>query len=189
MGRTVIQIKERYDHYKSICFSQKKATVDPVKFTKDKPSRPDALYHESPLIHSFLPVDILLLAEQRKMNNCSYKFQIRCKDFCEKPLFRFDSDGAAHQNNDQPLSQQQVTTPHFNSYDAEGKPVAYKTPELDIIDYSELKDMGRFFELFCQECDIVNDDQAIPGISSGDVRILEFDLHNEDLLSDVNFEV
>jgi hypothetical protein len=189
MAKRISQIKENYPHYKSLCFAQKTTTTDPVKFTRDKPSRPDTLYHESPLVHSSIPTDISLLAEQKKMNSCSYKFQIRCKDFCEQPLFRFDSDGAAHRNDELPLSKQQVTTPHFNSFDSEGRSIAYKTTELENVDYAALKDMIRFFQLFCQECFIVNEISELPGINSGDVRLLEFDLHNEDLLSDVNFEV
>lgn len=189
MGRQRKEIRDDFSKYQSLCYEKKLISRHPVTFSNDKPSRPDWLYNETVLKHSYRLDGINLISQQKKVNNCSYKFQIRCADFCVEPLFRFDSDGSAHQNKHLPLGQQQVLTPHFNCFNGDGIPIAYQTDEIKIEDYSELKDIAKYFGIFCKETYIVVDGETVPGIEGGDMRILDLDLHNEDLLSDINFEL
>jgi hypothetical protein len=189
MEKPRIEIRDDYAKYKSLCFDKKVTSVNPVKFTQEKPSRPDYLYHVSPLKHGYRLDLIALMAEQKKLNTSSYKFQIRCEAFCKSPLFRFDSDGSAHQNKNTPLGQQQILTPHFNEYDSEGNGHAYQTDEIIDVSCDDLKDMNRFFGIFCNECNISLDDDSQPVIIPGDSSLLNFDMDNADPLIDINFTV
>jgi hypothetical protein len=187
--RGIPEIKNNFTKYKSISYGKKITKINPITFNDNKPSRPDFLYHKSILVHTFNIDNVQLLAEQRKFNDCSYKFQIRCESFCVKPLFRFDSDGSTHQNRSLPLKVQQIPTPHFNYFNEDGKSVAFIPEEIKDVTYSDLRDMQKYFELFCKESYIVLDNNSFPTIIKGDQRELNLDLHNEDFLSDVNFEI
>lgn len=91
------------------------------------------------LVHK-LPVKQLTVAGYRSelhtevglKQDGNFKFILFARRFTSTPLANFDSKGISHRNNQEnvPLAEQQVTTPHFNRYDEQGRRVAYKTEAL-----------------------------------------------------------
>ena len=69
---------------------------------------------------------------QQKVSRQKFVPTLICKHLTSAPFFRFDSDGPAHRNisDEIPLSEQKVTTPHFNTFDKTGLSIAYKTETL-----------------------------------------------------------
>lgn len=187
MEKPVIAIAEEFDKYTSLVFHDKVTFDKVIRFSRDKPSRKDTLYYEKHIEHRTLSDEMQLLAEQKRLDHNFYKFQLRCPAFCEKPIFRFDSDGSAHQNKGALLKEQQVPTPHFNKYDEKGRGTAYQTEKLKGVKYEDLQRIGEFFTLFCDECSLRFIDGSYPSIESGDTRILQLPVQSDDLLAGIKF--
>ncbi|MEP7375887.1 MAG: hypothetical protein ABI675_21000 [Chitinophagaceae bacterium] len=183
------QIKKEPGKYNALTFQKKFTTVTSISYIIDKPSRKDWLYHTSPLNHYRLNEKIQLISEQKKINHRSYKYQVRCPEFCDKPLFRFDSDGATHKNKNKPLGKQAVPPPHFNYYDDDGNSLAYQTEELKAATDGDLDDLSKFFNHFCYECWIVEPTSKPLTVVSGDSRKLYFKETNNDPLSNIKFDL
>lgn len=122
-------ISDTYSIYLSIIKSRKFCNENPIFFDGDKPTRKDFFYAKKEITKRSLPKTLSLIVEQRKLDTTSFKFNLRCVAYFDKPLIRFDSDGPAHQNLG-PLKKSSITTPHFNAFDKSGKEIAYHTKEL-----------------------------------------------------------
>lgn len=189
MRKSIPEIKENYKTF-SLLLNEKKITQNQIIFfDKEKPSRIDTLYHRSLLQHLLLNKQVELIAEQKKNNYSSYKFQLLCSEFCPEPFFRFDSDGSAHRNKDLPLKEQMVTTPHFNSFDENGRPIAYKIGELEEVETKDLEQIDNFFKLFCKECNLRHQDDIFPNIIPGKIDELDLGIQDEDVLANIKFDI
>lgn len=122
-------IADTYEVYRSIILSKKLCDENPIFFDGDKPTRRDFFFVKKELSKRFLPKTVSLTVEQRKLDTTSFKFNLRCITYFDKPLIRFDSDGPAHQNIG-PLKNSLIATPHFNEFDKSGRALAYHTKEL-----------------------------------------------------------
>ena len=95
-----------------------------------------------------------------------YGIMLRCKDLCNEPYLRFDSDGAAHVNCDEniPLLDRQILTPHFNTFDEQGREFAYHNSILkDSKEAEAIKDNVDFgINLFCNESNSFLANRDIP---------------------------
>src|SRR5690606_19554611 len=82
---------------------------------------------KSEVEHQICELDIEFIVEVQK-GTSKYGVKLHCKDFTKQPYFRFDSEGPAHRNYgiDIPLEEQSINTPHFNSFDLNGYPIAYQ---------------------------------------------------------------
>ncbi|OLY92467.1 hypothetical protein SAMN05444008_102420 [Cnuella takakiae] len=188
MQRPILAIAEDFSKYEMLVYDLKKIFQQTIRFSQDKPTRKkDMLWYENLLEHSSIKDQVFFMAEQKKVDQNFYKFQLRCPSYCEKPIFRFDSDGSAHQNKSEKLKLQSVPTPHFNKFNNKGESIAYQTPELENIDYSELQRIGDFFVLFCEQCHLRYIDGTFPFIESGDTRIFQLPVQADDLLEGIKF--
>lgn len=177
--------------YHSLVNGRKNTTEKVLAFNSKKSSRKDLLYLESPVNHVSMQDEIILMIETKINNPKSFKFQFRCSSLCEKPFFRFDSDGAAHKNYDPsiPLKLQMVTTPHFNAYDNDGRSIAYKTRTLlDENEAKALEDINLSFVHFCFESNTrypLDDFSEISPVPVGELGVIS---NNEDILSNIRFQ-
>lgn len=127
--KIVKHISQTYNIYRSIITSKKLCDENPIFFDGDKPSRKDFFYGKKELTKRSLPKTVSLIVEQRKLDTTSFKFNLKCAAYFDKPLIRFDSDGPAHQNVG-PLKNSSIATPHFNAFTKSGREIAYHTKEL-----------------------------------------------------------
>src|SRR5690606_11377651 len=111
-------------------------SVDKIVLTKtiqleSKKSNAKWLTGQSSIQHQTISDDIIFFVERSKRDS-KYGIKLRCPSLTNEPFFRFDSDGPAHRNDfpEIPLEEQSVTTPHFNSFREDGKPIAYKNETL-----------------------------------------------------------
>lgn len=132
MGKEIVPgIRDNYTFYESLVKDLKHLLNDPILLSKTG-RNVNFFETEESVKHSKLPNEIEFLVTVRKGNHKYFQFKLRCVDLCGQPFFRFDSDGETHRNYDEsiPLSEQQVTTPHFHHYNSKGVNIAFKTPEL-----------------------------------------------------------
>ena len=133
MGKRITpEIRDNYGLYTELLNIRKSIVEDVIDISLTKSSNRNYLINLSEIFHSTLTHEIALISEVKKIDYNSFKFQLRCKALSLIPFFRFDSDGATHRNYDEsiPLSQQSITTPHFNAFKSTGELIAYKTQEL-----------------------------------------------------------
>lgn len=154
MNRTNKEIKDQFDFFKEL------VTVDKIVLTKTirlepKKSNTNWLRGQSSIQHQTISDDIIFFVERSKRDS-KYGIKLRCSSLTSEPFFRFDSDGPAHRNDfiDIPLEEQSVTTPHFNSYKEDGKPIAYKNETLRNEKEAQIivEDINFGVSLFCMEC-------------------------------------
>ncbi|MVM36433.1 hypothetical protein GO730_00225 [Spirosoma sp. HMF3257] len=81
-------------------------------------------------------------------------------------LCRFDSDGHTHINKDEniPLAEQHVKTPHFHIWDESGKEIAYRTDSIDLHENAIFEDINQGFSLFCNEFSFNGVNEKLPPI-------------------------
>ncbi|MBA3647287.1 MAG: hypothetical protein H0W62_01860 [Chitinophagales bacterium] len=185
------------DYIKYLQFiEERKNSLDRTIVVCDKKnSRPDKLYKESKLIADWVSNDIDLMIECNAADGKAFKFQFRAKQFSDEPLFRLDSDGAAHRNSKFPLKIQQVTTPHFNKFNEHGRVIAYKTSQLK--NENEAKaiqnDINLGFAHFCYEGNIrykEDDLSEISLVGSSNQLDLDFkDSPERDFLENIHFNI
>lgn len=127
----VIEIKNNYGFYSSLCNEQKLADGSLIQIIKPGNNK-NILEVPITVWHSRFPNSIKLLVAVKKHNYKFFQLKLRCKDLCRQPFFRYDSDGDTHRNygEDIRLEDQQVTTPHFHYYNEQGVNIAYKTSAL-----------------------------------------------------------
>lgn len=94
-----------------------------------------------------------LKVRQGKSNLTDYGFQLMVDHF-DKPILRFDSDGATHYNSDDenlPLLQREIKTPHFHKFNKDGKEIAYRTDKLVDNEFAVQNNIQLGFTYFCDE--------------------------------------
>lgn len=182
------EIRDNYERYLSIIRKEKKLTEKTVQLDEDKKSRVDTKEKNVLAICSELDEEVTLTVQQKKILDTDFKFFLRCKQFCQKPLFRYDSSGPTHRNSSLllPIEEQQVPTPHFHKYQASGEEIAYKTDILqDKHQAKALEDISLCIHHFFNETNIIIDDFEL--ISSPG-RLPFKKEHTTDPLENVNFD-
>jgi hypothetical protein len=130
MNITNKDIRDQFDFFREL-ISVGKIVISKTIHLEPKKSNAKWLIGQSSVQHETINEEILFAVERSKRDS-KYGIKLRCPSLTDEPFFRFDSDGPAHRNDfpEIPLEEQLVTTPHFNSYKEDGKPIAYKSDEL-----------------------------------------------------------
>lgn len=130
MQRKNIEVKDDFEFFTELTYGEKLVAENPI-YLEQKVTHKDWLTKTTKVEHSTISKKLDLTIE-RKKSFYKYGIKLACKDFANEPFFRFDSDGPAHRNSssDIPLSEQKITTPHFNSFDDNGIAIAYKSEVL-----------------------------------------------------------
>lgn len=185
-----LDISNNFKKFQQLLSDRKHSIQKVVTLDTRKPNRNDINYSETTIKHTNIVDEISLIVEAKVTNHKDFKFKLRCKSLTEEPFFRYDSDGAAHQNKNSeiPLREQMVTTPHFNSFDSKGRSIAYKTDKLkDFKEAEALEDINLCFAHFCFESNLrypIDDfTEIIPTPSTE----FSFASSSEDLLSNLTF--
>jgi hypothetical protein len=189
MQRKNIEVKNDFEYYTELTHGEKSVKENPI-LLEQKVTHKDWLSKNSNVEHRNIGEKIDLTVE-RKKSFYKYGIKLTCKDFTKEPYFRFDSDGPAHRNksNDIPLSEQKITTPHFNCFDKEGTAIAYKTDTLKNEGDSKAIVENIEFGLshFFQEANINQDDEKVIPVIELKVPELFEDNTETDPLNGVNF--
>jgi hypothetical protein len=190
MGKDInTSIRDNYDFYQDLLSNRKsifKEVIEISEFGNNK----NTLQKKEPLTHVTLPNEIIFIVTVEVTNHKSFKFKIRCNDCCPEPFFRYDSDGITHRNNfdNIPLSEQQITTPHFHRFNEEGITFAYKSASLlKEEERKALEDINLCIAHFFNEGNIrLNDDEVCTvSINPQELPLVHENL--EDPLSKLSF--
>lgn len=153
MSRTNEDIKDQFDFFKELVAADKIILTRTIQLDSKK-SNAKWLIGQSSIQHQTINSDITFFVERSK-RDAKYGIKLRCPSLTGEPFFRFDSDGPAHRNDfpEIPLEEQSVTTPHFNSYKEDGKPIAYKNDTLKNEKEAQIiaEDVNFGVSLFCME--------------------------------------
>jgi hypothetical protein len=170
MGKSFTpQIRDNYSLYKDLLGNRKSTDERHIDISNVKSSNRHFLINDSVLLkHITLSEEIVFISEVKVRNYKDFKFKIRCVSLCKVPFFRYDSDGPTHQNRDEniPLKEQSITTPHFHNFNEKGIEIAYKTNQL-LNDASRmaLEDINLCAAHFCHEGNIRVDKNDFPTVS------------------------
>lgn len=131
MSKLNHEIKENFAFFQKLCIEEK-IINDETIILKEKANNKRWLQNISNCSVSFDVKDLQLIVEKQKEDK-KYHIKLKTSQLSKTPFFRFDSDGPAHRNNidDIPLSEQIVTTPHFNSFNSDGVGIAFKNKVLE----------------------------------------------------------
>jgi hypothetical protein len=182
------KIASNYKNYCTFIDEKKNISSSPIILAV-KPNNPKWLKGE---VTFHTQVDSRLIVQALENNLKYFGFQIIVNDFGESSCFRFDSDGPTHKNTlpSLPLSERQITTPHFHRVHETGHLIAFKTQKL--LDEKEKKalisDINLAIAHFSSESNIRYDDH-FPEVQSHQVS-LNLQIENEDdPLNGINFEM
>jgi hypothetical protein len=172
MGIVNKEIKDNYEFYQEL-LSQKKHLKQRVLLLEVKKNNINWMKSDCNVYHTTIEEDIFLMVESSKRVLTHYGFKLQCKSLCEEPFFRFDSDGPSHRNKKGGLNEQKISTPHFNSYDEKGYPVAYKTEVLKNNKNAEsiVGDINFGLSHFCQESNLSLEDDNFPEIKEHELTL------------------
>jgi len=170
MGKLIRpEIRDNYTFYSDLLSNRKSVNEKVIDISNAKPTNKNFLINDNVLLkHITLVNEIVFISEVKARNYKYFHFKIKCVSLSDVPFFRYDSDGAAHRNYDDniPLAQQQITTPHFHNFNIDGVSLAYKTKEL-LNDASRqaLEDISLCVAHFCHEGNIRLGKDDFPSIS------------------------
>ncbi len=186
----ITEIRDKYADYTTLLTGRKSVFEQVINITEKKGNNKNFLTNRDVNVkHSSLTDAITLIAEVRVDNYKYFNFKLRCRSLSEVPFFRFDSDGETHRNYDDsiPLSEQQITTPHFHRFNENGLLIAYKTDKLlNEQERIALEDISLCVIHFCHESNIRLNDDDFPGISIMP-GTFQFETENNDPNKGVNF--
>jgi hypothetical protein len=129
MSKLNLDVKDNYEYFQELSYEEKNLATNPIVL-EEKKNNKDWLKQSAKIDHSTINENITLIVE-KKQSLYKYGIKLHCPNFTEKPYFRFDSDGPAHRNKTElRLSEQIITTPHFNTFDKKGQEFAYKSKTL-----------------------------------------------------------
>ncbi len=180
MNKTNKDIRDQFNLFQEL-ISADKIIQTPTILLKPKQSNARWLTGQSSVVHKTINDNISFAVEKSKRDS-KYGLKLRCPSLTGEPFFRFDSDGPAHRNNypNIPLEEQLVTTPHFNSYKEDGKPIAYKNDALKITKNAEIiaKDINFGVSLFCMESKSMLSNGHFPNVIEQVPEIIFTDFQN-----------
>lgn len=187
MGKRNLVVKEDYEYFHDLCFGEKICNSETIVLDV-KDNNKDWLVGNDELEHVSTCNKIKLIVE-RKLSLFKYGIKLHRPEFIEKPYFRFDSDGPAHRNISEALTDQMVTTPHFNTFNEEGEEYAYKSEILkkDKESNAIMNDLSFGIAHFFQEANIkTNDPEKYPEVRKKNEELFEIE-HRIDPLRGINF--
>lgn len=153
MNRTNKDIRDQFVFFKALV-SVDKIVLKSTIHLEPKKSNTQWLTGQSPVLNETIREEISFAVEKSKRDS-KYGIKLRCSSLTGEPFFRFDSDGPAHRNDfpEIPMEEQSITTPHFNSYKEDGKPIAYKNETLKNEKDAQIiaEDINFGVSLFCME--------------------------------------
>lgn len=183
------EIRDQYDFFRELLVENKIVTNKTIQI-ETKKSNSKWLIGTSNLEHETITDEIIFIVERNKRDS-KYGIKLRCSTLTKEPFFRFDSDGPAHRNDDSqiPLEEQSVTTPHFNSFQKDGKPIAYKNETLKKEKEAEIiaADINFGVSLFCMETNSKLNTGDFPTVLDKNPEI-EFDGNESVNFDNINFE-
>ncbi len=169
MTKTIPAIRDNYTVYCDLKDNRKFGTDKVIDLSTPKRTNKNFLINDQVFLrHTTLENKIIFISEVKVRDYKYFQFKLRCKDFCDPPFFRYDSDGDTHRNYDEniPLREQQITTPHFHYFNSKGIEIAYKTEKLlDDKEKAALEDISLCVVHFCHEGNIRIDDEGFPEIT------------------------
>lgn len=181
MERINKDIRDNYSKFQALTKGYKECSVKVVELSERRKNHPNTRQRIVNVTHEKEPDEIKLIVESKVIDKRSYKFKLQSVNFTAEPYFRFDSDGPSHYNRSLkvPLPDQKVDTPHFNSFDENGKSIAYKTEALNSKENVEaiLSDIALGMAHYCDEANIFHQKGyiGVNQISSGELNL---DLEN-----------
>lgn len=153
MNRANKEIRDKFDLFNELLHVDKTITTKEILLTPKK-SNAVWLKGQSSVIHKTISDEISFIVERSKRDS-KYGIKLLCNSLTGEPFFRFDSDGPAYRNDfpEIPLEEQSVTTPHFNSFNVNGKSIAYKNQTLKKEKEAQhiAEDINFGVSLFCME--------------------------------------
>lgn len=167
--RRNIEIQNNFELYQTVLNSDKHFVNGSIGLNEDPNHKTSKIGGEE-LENEHLD-DIKFIARMHVLHNTKYNFGLRAVSLSQKPFFRFDSAGPSHRNRNSPLTEQSVTTPHFQHYDENGNNIAYKTDVLRDKEDEIIADINTGFEHFCEEgnCSHINGGRVIIEPSPGQI--------------------
>lgn len=190
MGKEIIKtFRDDYSTYKKL-LEENKSIFDNVIEISETGNNSNILEKIEVVRHNNFDKKIDLIVNVKVNNTKFFQFKLRCKEYCNVPFFRFDSDGDSHRNyleNSTKLDAQKVDTPHFHKYNEEGLNIAYRTPQIENNKQRKaLEDINFFVYHFFKECNIElpNKDLPIINIKQGSI---DLDFSNEDPNANMTF--
>lgn len=183
MGKEIIKIfREDYSTYKKL-LEESKSIFDNVIEINEVNNNANTLEKIENIKHKTINKKIDLIVNIKVNNSKFFQFKLRCKEYCEIPFFRFDSDGVTHRNyleNTTKLDAQKVETPHFHIYNEDGLNIAYRTPQFDNVEERKaLEDINLCIYHFFRESNIFLPTDDLPVIRIKGAS-LDLDFSNED---------
>ncbi len=153
-GNKSVKVRENFDFYNQLKDTAKGLSASAIYLSPRK-NHIGRVIGESPLL-STLGDSMLLEVESNSDSLQDFQFKIIDRSFIPQPLFRFDSDGAPHNNlGDIPLSARQVKTPHFHAFDKNGVEIAYRTDTIEKYEAKMVSDHIFAFKHFAEEENII----------------------------------
>lgn len=190
MGKEIVKkFKEDYSTYK-ILLNDRKSIFESVIDISKVGNNANTLEKIEDIEHVTLKKNIDLIVNVKVNNTKFFQFKLKCKEYCNVPFFRFDSDGDSHRNyleNSTKLDAQKVDTPHFHKYNEEGLNIAYRTPQIENNEQRKaLEDINFCVFHFFKESNIglPNDELPIINIKQGSI---DLDFSNEDPNANMTF--
>lgn len=188
-SKIIFEIKDNFINFQKL-FENSKTIIKDQIILVEKETKKDWTIGNSCTEIELEFDDLEFIVEKKKLNK-KYGVKFRSQKFCKIPFFRFDSDGPAHRNYDEsiPLSEQMITTPHFNTFNSEGVSIAYKN---DILKNEEtakiiVDDINFGVSLFCQETNSKSRNKDFPEIVLKEAT-LNFNYEEMINFDDLNFE-
>ncbi len=189
MNKTNKEIKDQFEFFTELVNDEKTVLTETIQL-ESKRNNAYWLTGQSNVQHKTITEDIALLIERSKRDT-KYGIKLRCPALTEEPFFRFDSDGPAHRNDfpDIPLEEQSVTTPHFNSFQENGKSIAYKNDTLKNENEAKsiAEDINFGISLFCMETNSRLEDGDFPTVVDKAPEI-ELDFDQNTNFDNISFE-
>lgn len=188
-NKIIFEIKDNFIKFKELFEIRKTISKDQIVLIEKETKKDWTIGNSKTEIE--LEFDDLEFIVEKKNLDKKYGIKFRSQKFCKTPFFRFDSDGPAHRNYDEniPLAEQMITTPHFNTFNEKGIPIAYKNDILKNEDTAKIivEDINFGVSLFCQETNSKSKNKDFPDII---LREATLDYNYEEMinLDDLNFE-
>lgn len=189
MSKTNKDIQNHFGLFTELAYNEKIAVKNIIQLEQKK-NNVRWKIGQSEVQHKTIKESILLIVEKSKRDS-KYGIKLLCPSFTNEPFFRFDSDGPTHRNTSPniPLEDQPVTTPHFNSFKEDGRPIAYKN-EAIINEKNSKKiaeDINFGVSLFCIETNTKLSNGAFPIIADKEPE-LEFNQMQNINFDNISFE-